>query len=275
MITAMPRIAIAVHDYAAAVAMFRDVFGMPVADFSPQTVPSLGAHVGMCQPPGGSNIELMAVADPNAALSRSLAGFLDRRGEGLFALMLEAPDPNAEADELAARGLGVLPLMPGATGRDVHPRSTHGVLVRVYPDGSVAQPATPSAGPLGLSGIVRVIIATADAEAAAKVWGHGFGLRVDEPVVDEDDGVRIVRCRPPAGGVIDLVSVVDVHRPFADEIGRFVAERGEGMYALVLEADDPGDAASHLVAGGLDLVAGSPPELMVFGTRIVLVPRAR
>ncbi len=102
MITAMPRIAIAVHDFDAAVTTFRDVLGMPVVDFSPQTAASLGARVGMCAPPGGSNIELMAPADPTKPLSQALQSFLDRRGEGLYALMLEAPDPDAEALELAA-----------------------------------------------------------------------------------------------------------------------------------------------------------------------------
>ncbi len=134
MITAMPRIAIAVRDFDAAVATFRDVLGMPVVDFSPSTAATLGASVGMCVPPGGSNIELMSPVDPGKPLSQALQAFLDRRGEGPYALMLEAPDPDAEAIELAARGLEVLPLMPGAGGRDVHPRSTHGVLVRGLPE---------------------------------------------------------------------------------------------------------------------------------------------
>ena len=42
MITAMPRIAIAVRDFESAVAMFRETFGMPVNDFSDMTVPELG-----------------------------------------------------------------------------------------------------------------------------------------------------------------------------------------------------------------------------------------
>ena len=69
MITAMPRIAIAVHEFDSAVKVFRDEFGMPVTDFSDQTVSALGAHVAMCQPSGGSNIELMAPANPAKPLS--------------------------------------------------------------------------------------------------------------------------------------------------------------------------------------------------------------
>ena len=142
-ITGMPRIAIAVHDFPATVATFRDQLGMPVIDLSEGSVESLGASLAMCVPEGGSNIELMSPADPAAPLSQSLQRFLDRRGEGLFALMLEAPDPNAEAEELSGRGLNVLPVMAGATGRDVHPNSTHGVLIRVYPVGSFQRPQDP------------------------------------------------------------------------------------------------------------------------------------
>ena len=121
MITAMPRIAIAVNDFESALTTFRDHFGMPVADFSPETVPSLGAHVAMCQPPGGSNIELMARANPKAPLSQALQKFLDHRGEGISALLLEAPDPAAKAaadlpDEL--RQLADLPLAADAGGID-------------------------------------------------------------------------------------------------------------------------------------------------------------
>ena len=142
MITAMPRIAIATatEDFGRALELFGDVFAMPVADFSDSTVASLGAHVGMCQPDRGSNIELMAPATPGP-LSDAIQQTIDRRGEGFYALMLEAPDPDAEAEELIRREVNVLPLMAGAGGRDIHPRSTHGVLIRVYPDGSVAQPA--------------------------------------------------------------------------------------------------------------------------------------
>src|SRR4029077_13741312 len=115
----MPRIAIAVEDFDAAVATFRDALGMPVVDFSPRTVAGLGAHVGMCVPPGGSHIELMAPADPAAPLSQALRSTLDRRGEGLYPLMLEAPDPDAATTEIYGRALDVTPLMPGAGWRHV------------------------------------------------------------------------------------------------------------------------------------------------------------
>lgn len=53
MITAMPRIAIAIHDFPKCLATFRDVLGMSVVDLSESSVASLGAKVAMCVPEVG------------------------------------------------------------------------------------------------------------------------------------------------------------------------------------------------------------------------------
>jgi catechol 2,3-dioxygenase-like lactoylglutathione lyase family enzyme len=269
MITAMPRIAIAVEDFDGAVSTFRDVFGMPVLDLADRTVPSLGARVAMCVPGGGSNIELMSPADPDKPLSQVLRKFLDRRGEGLYALMLEAPDPEAEAAALADRGMQVLPLMAGAGGRDVHPRSTHGVLIRVYPDNSVE--AVPQAGQApGLSGITRVIVATADASIAAHAYDSGLGLDVADVVHDEERGVMTVHCNPPKGGVIELVSPVAPDSAFARDIDRCLKEDHGGMYALVLHAADPQTATAVLRDRGLATPATPAPHIVAYGTRFFI-----
>ena len=272
MITSMPRIAIAVQNYEQAVTVFRDVFCHPVADMSDRTVPDLGAHVGMSVPIGGSNIELMAPANPEAPLSQSLQKFLDRRGEGPYALMLEAPDPNAEAEEMAGRGIDVLPLMAGAGGRDLHPRSTSGVLIRVYPVDSVGDlSGHTSDGPV-TSGITRAIIATDDAGDAAKIYRHGLGLAVDEVVNDSARGVEVATVRPPAGGTIELVAPSDPAQPFAAAITRALGETGPGLFGLVLSAPDPAEAAAVLQTRG-QLVKETDAgrfETMVFGTRFLL-----
>ncbi len=267
MITGMPRIAIAVHDMPATVATFRDKLGMPVIDLSEGSVKSLGASLAMCVPEGGSNIELMSPADPAAPLSQSLQGFLDRRGEGLFALMLEAPDPDAEAEGLSRRGLRVLPLMAGASGRDVHPSSTHGVLIRVYPVNSFQRPqdlAQPDeADSAGLSGIARVIIAVRDLEHAVAVYGSRFALDMDEPSVDEGRGVASALCRPPSGGSIELVSVTDPDRPFASSIADFLETRREGMFALVLQSRDLRASERILAERGVKVsVSADSPEVL-------------
>ena len=244
MITGMPRIAIAMHDFDACVDRFRDEFGMPIVDLTPGSVESLGAKLAMCVPEGGSNIELMSPANPETPLSQSLSRFLERRGEGLFALMLEAPDPDEEATGLADRGLNVLPLMAGASGRDVHPNSTHGVLIRVYPVNSFSGATAPSTS--GLSGIMRVVVAVRDLGHARRVYQTGFGLACDPEREDDARGVRGFICRPPTGGVIEFVTPIDAAREFACGVAGFLDER-EGLYALVLHAE--ADRASVSVCG--------------------------
>ena len=238
MITGMPRIAIAVHDFQAVVSLFRDKFGMPVIDLSKESIPEYGAALGMCVPEGGSNIELMSPVDPNTPLSKSLQGFLDRRGEGLFALMLEAPVPDDEAVVLANRGLNVMPLMPGAFGRDVHPSSTHGVLIRVYPVNSFV---------------------------AVEVYGTQFNMAMEATEIDVERGVYTAICRPEEGGVIELVAVDDSSRPFAKAVAEFLQKKREGMYALVLHASDISATQKMLVDRGLKVraCADSPGVLEV------------
>ena len=252
MITGMPRIAIATHDFEGCVKTFRDEYGLPVTDLSPGSVESLGAKLAMCVPEGGSTIELMSPADPRAPLSQSLSRFLERRGEGLFAMMLEAPDPDREAAGLVERGLNVLPRMAGAGGRDVHPNSTHGVLIRVYPVNSFA--GERSASKSGLSGIMRVIVAVGDLDHARRVYETGFGLACESAYDDDSRGVRAFSCRPPAGGVIEFVTPTDENRPFARDVAAFLEDR-PGLYALVLHGDVDRDADT--VYGARVLVEGA------------------
>lgn len=255
MITGMPRIAIASADLSKMVATFRDKLGLPVVELRDLPMDTFGAALAMCTPEGGSNIELMAPDDLSTPLSQSLQSFLDRRGEGHFALMLEAAVPDEEAVGLEERGLKVLPTMEGAFGRDIHPSSAHGVLIRVYPINSfsghdpdpVSEP-----NPTGLTGINRVIIAVKDIDDAADTYGVKFALAISEPVTDANRGVRSVICTPPTGGVIELVAADDTDKDFAEAIDRFIATRGEGMYALVLGTNDLQQTQKALAARGMN-----------------------
>lgn len=274
MITAMPRIAIAADDFDAMITTFRDVFGLPVSDMSSTTVDSLGARLAMCVPPGGSNIELMCPAVPEAPLSQSLQRFLDRRGQGLFALMLEAAVPDDEAEILIDKGLNVLPVMQGAGGRDVHPKSTHGVLIRVYPIKSFDEQLAETEQSLNLSGVVRVMIAVNDIDRAIKVYGEGLGLLVDPVISDANQGVTTAICHPPAGGVIQLIAANDSLKPLAKSVAAHVKAKGEGMYALVLQTPDVDTTVAGLQSRGLNIQAGADGvmEAEVHGARIRVEP---
>jgi methylmalonyl-CoA/ethylmalonyl-CoA epimerase len=259
MITAMPRIAVAVRDMDRAIATFRDALGMPVHEFD-WVRKALGIRMALCVPPGGSHIELMSPEDPARAHSASLIRFLERRGEGLFALMLYAPNPNAEAEALAARGLAVMPLMQDAGGRDIHPKNTHGVLIRIYPSAMVADLERELEQGLGsnreshahLSGICRVILAVRDFDDAVAVYRDRLGVPTRLRDADSSPGVHVAQCTPPGGGRIELSSPFDDRGKSGRRLAAFLRERGEGMYALVLESSDPGATTSALRAKGID-----------------------
>ncbi|MEL7157810.1 MAG: hypothetical protein AAFN30_14580, partial [Actinomycetota bacterium] len=124
--------------------------------------------------------------------------------------------------------------------------------------------------------IARAVVATTDAPEAARAYGpDGLGLTTAAPVADTDRGVCSVTVSPPAGGVIELVSAVDSGRPVGEAIGRAVADRGEGLHAIVLEADEPGRALSTLAECGMDVGGPGDNEAMVFGARVVIEQRAR
>lgn len=256
MITAMPRVAIAVRDMDEAVRHFRDVLGMPVHEYG-WVVRELGIRMALCAPPGTSHIELMAPHQADRPQSRSLDRFLERRGEGLFAMMLYAPDPDRKAEELEQRGLPALPLMPEAGGRDLHPRDTAGVLIRIYPSAQDTDleseldrhlgAANERQSELGLSGIRAVQIAVPDLDDAVAIYRDRLGLATE--IAQGKQGSRTALFTPPDGSRIEL------HGPEDDdpEITSFLATGGRGLFALVIEADDFREAQRSLDERGVTI----------------------
>ncbi|HEX9642047.1 MAG TPA: VOC family protein [Candidatus Krumholzibacteria bacterium] len=290
MVTAMPRIAIAVRDMDRAITTFGDHLGMPVHEFE-WVRKALGVRMALCVPAGGSHIELMSPEDPERAHSKSLIRFLDRRGEGLFALMLYAPDPNAEAEALAKRGVEVMPLMQDAGGRDIHPKNTHGVLIRIYPSAMAAdleRELDQGLGPISmresrahLSGISRVILAVRDLDDAVAVYRDRLGIHTRLQGADSARGVRIAQCAPSSGGRIELRSLINDRGSLGRELEAFLRERGEGMYALVLESADLDATVSILRAKRIALrqSAADPAQweidpAAVHGAPIHIEPRS-
>ena len=75
--------------------------------------------------------------------------------------------------------------------------------------------------------------------------------------------------------MIELVSVYNRNRPFAESIATFLDSGREGMYALVLQSRDLQRSAKNLAARGVEVhnVADSPDLLEIeravtFGARI-------
>jgi hypothetical protein len=72
-------------------------------------------------------------------------------------------------------------------------------------------------------------------------------------VTDEEQGVTYARCYPPTGGMIELVSPQDASKASAGSIKEHLDSRGEGMYAIVLQAPDVGFVSDNLSSRGIDV----------------------
>ena len=255
MITALPRIAIAVPDFSATLSLFRDGLGFAVVDISEASASDLGAKIAVCVPENGSNIEIMSPHDPQKALSQSLSRFLDRRGPGLFALMLESPDPNREAESLSRLGLKVLPLMEGAGGRDIHPSSTHGVLIRIYPDNSFERKLEKTDLDIGVSGITQVGIAVRDLDKAAEIYSGGLQMQLSKRGHRGHLGSNCVVLKPLKGAAVELTSIDGSKQTQEARWPGSPSQQEEGMKRLTLETFDLDFCYQSLVARGVDAIA--------------------
>jgi len=248
MITALPRVAIAVTGFDQTLKLFRDQLGLAVVDISESSARDLGAKIAVCVPKIGSNIEIMSPHDPEKPLSQSLSRFLDRRGDGLFALMLESPDPNAEASKLINEGLKVLPLMAGAGGRDIHPSSTHGVLIRIYPENSFDRQEPKTERDIGISGIVSVGIAVRNLDDATKVYSNRLEMQVVESGYHSDTGFNYNVLKPLKGGNVELFGSDGFMQQEGSALIEELYQNGEGMKYLTLSAPDLEACYQELIA---------------------------
>ena len=137
-------VGIAVRDLEAAMALFHDVFGVPLGEVVEMADQGVRATL---LPLGQTRLELLQPLSPESPVGR----FIERRGEGLHHLAFNVDDIGGKLDALAARGVELVDRTPreGLSGTIafLHPRSVYGVLT--------------------------ALVATAGPEAESKVRGGG------------------------------------------------------------------------------------------------------
>ncbi len=121
-------IAVVVNDLDAALAVYRDALGLPLAQV--QTIPEQDVKIGFL-PSGDSEIELLEPINPESGIAQ----FLAKRGEGLHHICLEVDDIEATLADLKAKGAQLIDQAPrrGAYGKIafIHPKGAHGVLIEL------------------------------------------------------------------------------------------------------------------------------------------------
>jgi methylmalonyl-CoA/ethylmalonyl-CoA epimerase len=129
----LDHVAILVKDLDAAIALYRDVYGLPLHEV--EEVPSEKVKVAIFGH-GLGRIELVCPTDPASPLARRIA----EKGEGLHHICLEVPDIEKAMASLRAAGAPLLDEKPraGAGGSRVafvHPKGSRGVLVELKEGG--------------------------------------------------------------------------------------------------------------------------------------------
>ncbi len=133
--TTIDHIGIAVHDIQAAARLYTEGLGLSldhIEDVTAQGVRAASITVGE------SSIELL---EPLGEQS-PIAGFLEKRGEGIHHISLRVADIRAAMAALKAQGARLLQEEPvrgvgGALVAFVHPRSANGVLLELSQPGEI------------------------------------------------------------------------------------------------------------------------------------------
>ena len=129
MLGKIEHIALAVADIEAAIAHYRDIWGLEVSHR--EQVEDQGVDEAML-PLGESHLQLLGPTSPDTTVGK----FIERRGEGLHHIAYEVDDLEATLDQLRAKGVPLIDERPRKGGRGhmvafVHPKGNHGLLVEL------------------------------------------------------------------------------------------------------------------------------------------------
>ena len=129
MLGKIEHVAVAVADLDAAIALYRDVWGLEVSHR--ERVEDQGVEEAMVKI-GESYIQLLGATGPDTTVGK----FLERRGEGLHHIAYEVDDLEGALAELKEQGVALIDESPRRGGRGhmvafVHPKGNRGLLVEL------------------------------------------------------------------------------------------------------------------------------------------------
>jgi methylmalonyl-CoA/ethylmalonyl-CoA epimerase len=122
-------VGVVVSDLEAAVALYEQTFGMPVAHR--ETVESQGVEAVLMDV-GDGHVELLRPLSPDSAVGK----FLERRGEGLHHVAYAVDDIDSTLDELRSAGVELIDAearvgIRGSRVAFLHPKATGRVLTEI------------------------------------------------------------------------------------------------------------------------------------------------
>jgi methylmalonyl-CoA/ethylmalonyl-CoA epimerase len=255
MFTRIHHVSIAVRSLEQALAIYRDVLGLPEA--ARATVVDQGVRAVLLAMPD-AELELLEPADPSGGVAR----FLERRGEGLHHLCLETPDVAAA---LAHAKRLALPMIdqssrPGLAGMIafLHPKASNGILVEFAQPPAPPEYPEPAGAGIQALGLRNVYAVVKDLSEAAITQARNFHAKLGSVQENVQFGAKQIEISI-GNSQITLLSPTDGRSP----AGCFLADRGEGLFGVCLRVMDLEAALLYLECAGIstevDRQDASPP----------------
>ena len=114
-------------------------------------------------------------------------------------------------------------------------------------------------------GIHHLGVAVLDLDAALDTYTRLFGARLEHRETVPEQGVEAAAVLV-GGGRLELLEPLGEDTP----VGRFLANRGEGMHHVAYEVSDVGAVLAELSAAGAELIDESPRQGL-FGLQVAFV----
>jgi catechol 2,3-dioxygenase-like lactoylglutathione lyase family enzyme len=228
-------LALAVRDGDAALAFFRRHF--PVASLRARALGHTGDYFWCDFHIGNFKLEIIQSAAPGSFVER----FIDKRGEGLHHLSMEAPDFDRTIGDLEAAGVRIVDRFTAGDAKTafISPRSAFGTLIQFWNhfDDEAARDPIAVHHYDGVPVRVRVnhmAIAVRDIDAGLAFFARHFPIRRGRAPTVGYDGTFVLTNFYIADYKIELIAPVPGKDGF---LPRFLAKRGEGLHHVSIDVD--------------------------------------
>jgi methylmalonyl-CoA/ethylmalonyl-CoA epimerase len=269
------QVAVIVEDLEESIALYRRILGMEVCHR--EELVAYGLKNAVLPAGEGTFVELLTPTRGDSAGAR----FLERRGQGMYLLILETDRYDELLAHLGAEGVRI-------TGESVtphrsafvHPGAVNGVFMEIVetPRGSNPWPAAGPAWPQRVftpltRRIRQVAVLVRDLDAAVHRWERLFGVRESNrfPISFAGMDAAIL---PLTGGH----TCIELAQPTVagSAAARYLERHGEGLYLLIFEVGDLERVTTHLSDERVEIVQRSriAPDMHADFTSTWIHPRA-
>jgi methylmalonyl-CoA/ethylmalonyl-CoA epimerase len=251
------QIGIMVNDLEDSLAVYRRVLGMEPCHQG--ELGEYGLRNAVLPAGAGTFVELLQPTGASSAGAR----FLQRRGEGLYLLILETDRYDSLLANLRACGARITQASkhPGYRSAFLHPSAASGTLIEVIETLQGHNPWPPAGeewhrrtwSPL-TKRIRQVAVLVRDLDAAVRQWQQLFGLHEGNRFHISFAGMDAAILPLPDGE-----TCIELAQPTVpgSAAARYFDKHGEGLYLLIFEVDSLDRVTAHLTGQQVDIVQRS------------------